>query len=76
MTCKKNEMEVFLKLTDAFFLFLGLDSMELLTEKPLLWWPSYGNFEVVVGAILTQNSQWTSGVRGQVIPIPTSPSLS
>lgn len=24
-----------------------------------MWWPQYGNFEVVIGAILTQNSQWT-----------------
>lgn len=24
-----------------------------------MWWPNYGSFEVIVGAILTQNSQWT-----------------
>ena len=24
-----------------------------------MWWPNYGSFEVLVGAILTQNSQWT-----------------
>jgi len=24
-----------------------------------MWWTSYGSFEVLIGAILTQNSQWT-----------------
>ena len=24
-----------------------------------MWWPSYGKFEVVVGAILTQNTKWS-----------------
>lgn len=24
-----------------------------------MWWPNYGSFEVLIGAILTQNSQWT-----------------
>jgi endonuclease-3 related protein len=24
-----------------------------------MWWPNYGSFEVLVGAVLTQNSQWT-----------------
>jgi endonuclease-3 related protein len=37
----------------------GVDSMGLLANKPPMWWPAYGTFEVVVGAVLTQNSQWT-----------------
>lgn len=24
-----------------------------------MWWPAYGSFEVIIGAILTQNAQWT-----------------
>lgn len=46
-------------LTDAYELYRLLEKQELLRSKPPMWWPAYGSFEVVVGAILTQNSQWT-----------------
>ena len=35
-----------------------LDLKELLKNSPKLWWPNAGSFEVVVGAILTQNTTW------------------
>jgi endonuclease III related protein len=37
----------------------ALERLNLLTAKPPMWWPGYGSFEVIVGAVLTQNSQWT-----------------
>ena len=45
-------------LQDSFELFSTLEALKLLKDSPPLWWPSYGTFEVVVGSILTQNTQW------------------
>jgi endonuclease-3 related protein len=47
------------ELTDSFDLFSALERLNLLENSPPLWWPAYGTFEVVIGAILTQNTQWT-----------------
>lgn len=35
-----------------------LNTKNLLKNSPKYWWPNVGTFEVVVGAILTQNSAW------------------
>ena len=35
-----------------------LKSLKLLESSPKFWWPNAGTFEVVVGAILTQNTTW------------------
>ena len=35
-----------------------LEDQDLLKDSSEFWWPSYGNFEVVIGAILTQNTTW------------------
>ena len=35
-----------------------LEEKNLLKQKPPLWWPNAGNFEVILGAILTQNTTW------------------
>lgn len=43
---------------NSFKLFEFLYSLELLEDSPLWWWPNAGSFEVVVGAILTQNTKW------------------
>ena len=48
-----------MELNDSFELFSALEALKLLEDSPPLWWPSYGTFEVVVGAILTQNTQWS-----------------
>lgn len=48
-----------MELVDSLELFTLLKRQNLLEESPLLWWPEYGTLEVVVGAILTQNTQWT-----------------
>ena len=39
-------------------LYRALEPLNLLEGKPPMWWPAYGTFEVAVGALLTQNSQW------------------
>jgi endonuclease-3 related protein len=46
------------ELQDSFELFSALERLKLLENSPPLWWPAYGTFEVVIGAILTQNTQW------------------
>lgn len=48
-----------MELPDAYTLYRALENLNLLQNKPPLWWPAHGTFEVVVGAVLTQNSQWT-----------------
>lgn len=35
-----------------------LEEKNLLKHKPPLWWPNVGSFEVVIGAVLTQNTTW------------------
>jgi len=39
-----------------FYAFLK--SKNLLENSPKWWWPNAGSFEVVVGAVLTQNTTW------------------
>ena len=46
-------------ISDSYELYELLQKQDLLKENPSMWWPAYGSFEVLVGAILTQNSQWT-----------------
>ena len=43
---------------NSYQLYKLLEKQDLLKDKPPMWWPAYGSFEVIVGAILTQNSQW------------------
>jgi len=47
-----------MELSDSWELFSALERLKLLENSPPLWWPAYGTFEVVVGAVLTQNTQW------------------
>ncbi len=44
---------------DSFEVLNALEALSLLEFSPPFWWPAYGTFEVVVGAILTQNTQWS-----------------
>lgn len=48
-----------MQLSDSWELFSVLKDLNLLENSQPLWWPQHGTFEVVVGAILTQNTQWT-----------------
>ncbi|MCE3039199.1 3-methyladenine DNA glycosylase [Helicobacter anatolicus] len=45
-------------LESSYSLFLALKKMDLLKNSSLYWWPNALSFEVVVGAILTQNTKW------------------
>lgn len=47
-----------MELGDSCDLYLWLERQDLLVGKPPLWWPAYGTFEVVIGALLTQNTKW------------------
>ncbi len=50
-------------INDGGDLYAALEPLNLLENKPSMWWPQYGTFEVLVGAILTQNAQWTKVER-------------
>ncbi len=43
---------------DAYDIYKFLQKYDLLQKSPPLWWPNAGSFEVIVGAILTQNTTW------------------
>jgi len=44
--------------SNSYELLTFLKKKNLLINKPKRWWPGYGSFEVVVGAVLTQNTRW------------------
>ena len=46
------------ELQNSFDLLAFLKVQNLLDNAPPLWWKNAGSFEVVVGAILTQNTNW------------------
>jgi len=48
-----------LKISNSYDLYKKLKELNLIEDRDVRWWPNSGTFEVVVGAILTQNSQWT-----------------
>ena len=48
---------------DALEIYEFLEKKELLRNSPPLWWPNAGTFEVVVGAVLTQNTTWKNVER-------------
>ncbi len=44
--------------TNSLQIYKFLDAKNLLQNSPKYWWPNAGTFEVVVGAVLTQNTTW------------------
>ena len=46
-------------LDSSFDLFMALKKQNLLSGLPSWWWEGYGTFDVVLGSILTQNTQWS-----------------
>jgi endonuclease-3 related protein len=44
--------------TGSDMIYRELEALKLLEEHPPCWWPNTGTFEVVIGAILTQNTSW------------------
>jgi endonuclease-3 related protein len=47
-----------MEFSNSYELLEELRKKELLKNKPKYWWPNVGTFEVVVGAVLTQNTKW------------------
>ena len=47
-----------MEFSNSYELLMFLKEKNLLKNSPKYWWPNYGSFEVVVGAILTQNTKW------------------
>lgn len=47
-----------IEISDSFDLLKYLKSQNLLERFPEFWWPSSSDFEVLIGAILTQNTKW------------------
>ena len=45
-------------LKDSLQIYNYLKNKNLLENSPEYWWPNSGSFEVVIGAILTQNTTW------------------
>lgn len=44
----------------SFTLLKALKNMDLMQHKPGWWWENSGSFEVILGSILTQNTQWSN----------------
>ena len=51
-------MRFFFEKMTSFEILKNLKTLDLLNNKPAFWWPNAGHFEVVVSAILTQNTRW------------------
>ena len=47
-----------MEFSNSYELLLALKEKNLLKNSPKYWWPNFGSFEVVAGAILTQNTKW------------------
>ena len=47
-----------MEFSNSYELLMELREKNLLKNKPKYWWPNFGSFEVVVGAVLTQNTKW------------------
>jgi endonuclease-3 related protein len=45
---------------NSFEIYKFLENKNLLEKSSEYWWPNSGSFEVVIGAILTQNTTWTN----------------
>lgn len=47
-------------ISNSFELLVFLKNQNLIKEEPEYWWPSATDFEILIGAILTQNTKWTN----------------
>lgn len=47
-----------MEFSNSYELLMELREKNLLENRPKYWWPNAGTFEVVVGALLTQNTKW------------------
>lgn len=49
-----------ISIENSFELLKFLKEENLLENHPEYWWPSASDFEIFIGAILTQNTKWTN----------------
>jgi endonuclease-3 related protein len=47
-----------IEIKDSFDLLKFLKKQNLLENSPEFWWPNSNDFEITIGAILTQNTKW------------------
>ena len=47
-----------IEINDSFDLLKFLKNQNLLENSSEFWWPNENDFEIVIGAILTQNTKW------------------
>ena len=48
------------KISNSYDLLLFLKQQNLIEAKLEFWWPNSNSFEILVGAILTQNTKWVN----------------
>lgn len=49
-----------ISISNSYDLLKYLKDQNLIEENPEFWWPNSNEFEILVGAILTQNTKWTN----------------
>jgi len=59
-----------MEFSNSYELLIWLRQKSLLKDKPKYWWTSFGTYEVVIGAILTQNTKWEN-VQKALNNLPT-----
>ena len=47
-------------ISNSYDLLLFLKQQNLIEAKLEFWWPNSNSFEILVGAILTQNTKWVN----------------
>ena len=47
-------------ISNSYELFLFLKEQNLIDNKYKYWWPNNSDFEIFIGAILTQNTKWVN----------------
>ena len=60
---------------DSYDIFKALYRLDLLKNSPEYWWPNAGEFEVVISAVLTQQTKW-SNVENSLANLDTLSALS
>ena len=53
-------MQLLTNISNSYELLEFLKKQNLLENHPEFWWPSASDFEILIGAILTQNTKWTN----------------
>lgn len=50
-------------MTNSYELFEFLYNQNLLKNSPEFWWPDFGSFKVLIGAVLAQNTKWENVLK-------------